>query len=200
MRTSITWALWASLALTALSLVLPQEAPAPTSAPMTSGSAHDAKFPTDPWTAVNQIQPAEKEPATALPAHLPRLELAAATRDIFRLARRPSTQIPPPPPLPTFGLQTSLSPSPSSSQIPVTSPTPALVAPVTTYRYGGRFETPDGRLLTFLAKGDQMIEVAAHQVLEDGWQVEAVETERIQLVYPSLKAHATIAIEPAQIK
>lgn len=184
MRRSVTWALWGSLLLSAVALLLPQG----------EGQVLTATSGVAAVSPVAQTLQAEHTgavtsppPPMPLPARLPDVILEPARRDIFSVP----SQAPAPSPVP----------APVMAQLaPITSSAPPPAPPQMTYRFGGRFETPEGRLLTYLAKGDNVIEVGPGQALEDGWLVEAVSPDTILLVYPALKAQATIAIAPAQLQ
>lgn len=183
MRRSVAWALWGSLLLSAIALLLPQG-----NGPVvidTSGVAA-VSLATQALQAERTVA-VTSMPPMPLPARLPDVILEPARRDIFGVPN----QAPAPGPIP----------APVMAQpAPITSSAPPPAPPQMTYRFGGRFETPEGRLLTYLAKGDNMIEVGPGQALEDGWLVEAVSPDTILLVYPALKAQATIAIAPAQLQ
>jgi len=120
-------------------------------------------------------------PAT-LPSHLPTATLDPANFDPFVGA-----QPPPPPP-----------PKPQPMPVVVAPPPPAPTAPPLTYRYLGQMVDPSGKRLVYLGKGDKDVLVAVGTLLDEGYVVEAISADGIQLHYPPLDVRAVINIPPAR--
>jgi len=117
-----------------------------------------------------------------LPSHLPTATLDPANFDPFVGA-----QPPPPPP-----------PKPQPLPVVVAPPPPAPTAPPLTYRYLGQMVDPSGQRLVYLGKGDKDVLVAVGTQLDEGYVVETISTDGIQLHYPPLDVRAVINIPPAR--
>ena len=182
MRKSLWWALGGTLALTAASLWATRQAPTLVAAAVRAG---DAPAPADERPLLQAAPgPARWDratPAGPLPAQWPAQALEPAKRDIFQPVLPPA---PPPPPAP--------------KPVPVVAPPPpAPMAPPMNYRFFGRMLTPEGASIVYLVKGTGVpIEVAVDQRLDDGYVVESITDQAVQLVYPPLGQRATIGIAP----
>lgn len=118
---------------------------------------------------------------TALPATLEAANLDKATFDPFVGVQPP----PPPPPKPFVG--------------PIyVAPAPAPVAPPFTYRYLGQITAPDGARLVYLTKADKDYPVSVGTTLDEGYVVESITAEGVQLRYPPLDSRVAVHIPPAQ--
>jgi len=182
MRKSLWWALGGTLALTAASLWVTRQAPTLVAAAV---RGNDAPAPADERPLLQAAPgPARWDratPAGPLPAQWPAQALEPAKRDIFQPVLPPA---PPPPPAP--------------KPVPVVAPPPpAPMAPPMNYRFFGRMLTPEGASIVYLVKGTGVpIEVAVDQRLDDGYVVESITDQAVQLVYPPLGQRATIGIAP----
>lgn len=119
---------------------------------------------------------------TALPSRLPVLTLDSANFDPFV-----GVQPPPPPP-----------PKPQPVPVAEAPPPPAPTAPPLSYRYLGQMVDPSGKRLVYLGKGDKDVLVAVGTQLDEGYVVEAIAADGIQLHYPPLDMRAVINIPPAR--
>jgi hypothetical protein len=88
-----------------------------------------------------------------------------------------------------FGQQSWQPPPPKVVVSPPRLPSP----PPMSYRFAGRL-LQDGKLQVFVSKGDTPIAIKVGDTLEEGYVVEAITTEAITLIYPSLGHRASIAI------
>ncbi|KQU65061.1 MULTISPECIES: hypothetical protein [unclassified Rhizobacter] len=176
----LSWALGSTLVLTALSLWSSKEAPVLVAAvrddaALPPGSAVPAATDRAPWTGAAD--------ATApLPPQWPAQALEPAKRDIFQPVLPPA---PPPPPV-------AKAPPPAPPP-----PPPPPMAPPMNYRFYGQMVTPEGGHIVFLVKGNAApIEVTAQQMLDDGYVVESITDEAVNLIYPSLGQRAVVGISP----
>jgi hypothetical protein len=76
-------------------------------------------------------------------------------------------------------------------------PPPAPTAPPLAYRYLGEMVDPAGKRYVYLGKGDKEIPVTAGTLLEEGYVVDAIGAEGIQVRYPPLDERSVINIPPA---
>ena len=71
------------------------------------------------------------------------------------------------------------------------------MAPPMNYRFFGRMLTPEGTQIVYLVKGaGAPIEVSVDQRLDDGYVVESITDQAVQLVYPPLGQRTTLGIAP----
>lgn len=119
---------------------------------------------------------------TALPEQLDGALLEPAGRDIF--APVPPAQEARPAPLPKAAEVAVMQPAAST----------APAAPAVTFRYVGRMTTPLGEPLVFLASGSNVLAVKAGDRLDDGYVVESVSEQGVQLSYPALDVRVTIPV------
>jgi hypothetical protein len=71
------------------------------------------------------------------------------------------------------------------------------MAPPMNYRFYGQMLTPEGGRIVYLVKGSGApIEVTVDQRLDDGYLVESITDQAVQLIYPPLGQRATIGIAP----
>jgi hypothetical protein len=112
----------------------------------------------------------------ALPAHWPETGVEQATRNPFIATAPPA-------------------PKPVAAPV-VASPPPALPPPVSDYRFWGRMAVQGGQHLTYVARGDTGTPVAIDigTRLEDGWSVESVGDNAIELVHAATLQRSTLAI------
>lgn len=121
-------------------------------------------------------------PRAALPPRLRAATLDPASFDPFI-----GVQPPPPPP-----------PKPQPVPVVVAPPPPAPTAPPLAYRYLGQMVDPAGKRLVYLGKGDKDVLVAVGTQLDEGYVVESITADGIQLHYPPLDVRAVINIPPAR--
>lgn len=130
-------------------------------------------------TAVSTLKPMQP---TVLPAVLPVQVFEAASRDVFAPVERPA------PPAPKQILPPAVAFSPSVA--------PPAMAPPLTYRFFGRMSTPDGQTLVLLARGEQVFQIAVGTVLDDGYRVDAIQDDRVQLSFQPLGVVVELPIPP----
>lgn len=183
MRKSLAWTLGITLVLSGIALWLPREDAVPGAAPVR------------PWVAPDELarvaaeQPSRPSPLVAplgtLPSVWPIVTLEPAKRDVF------APVLPPAPPVPPAPKVVAAPPPPFEP--------PAPMAPPMNYRYVGQMRAPDGTLSLYLSRGvDAPVPVAIGDRLGDGYVVESVSDEGVQLVYPPLGVKASVNIPPAQ--
>lgn len=114
-------------------------------------------------------------PHLPLPYQLDRPMLSVAERDPFSIvlppAPPPEKKAPPPPPPP---------PQP-----------PAL-----NLHFAGRISAPDGSQVIYVSFGDTSMPVTIGQVLPNGYRVEAVTPQAIELSYPPMNTTARLELPP----
>lgn len=116
-------------------------------------------------------------PAPAATRASEREPLADAASDPFKVAA------PPPPP------KVAEAPPP---------PPPAPVAPPFPYHYLGRMLSVDGKQLTYLTRGDAMIPIQLHQVLDKDYRVDALSDAEIVITYLPLDQRVRIVVHSAE--
>lgn len=111
-----------------------------------------------------------------LPAELSRPNLEPAIRDPFVAAAPPAPEAsPPPPPV-------------------VQAPPPPPAPPPLNLRFAGRMTAPDGSMIVLAAYGETTLALSAGLLLPNGYRVDAIETDKVRLTYPSMDALATLEI------
>ncbi len=162
-------------------------APGPTAAPAA---------PASPTTSAAGPLAGATQPHFGLPAVLESVALEAAEHDPF-VGQAPA--------LPRAPIQSARSNAVQATPITtaLTSPQPvpaaAPIAPALSYRFFARLTNPAGTALTFVAKGDQVLQVQAGMRLDVGYVVESVDEHAVHLHYPPLDVRAVIAIPPASM-
>lgn len=126
-------------------------------------------------------------PPAALPHRLPVHALEPADFDPFVGLQPP----PAPPPRPSA---TVLAAAPPAA--PPVPPTPT--APPLNYRYLGQMIDPAGTRLVYLGRADKEVPVAVGTQLDEGYVVDAINANGIQLRYPPLDTRAVISIPPTE--
>ena len=125
------------------------------------------------------------QPPQPLPIELAALSLTPASFDPFVGA--PSTPLRPASgPKPTATVA-----PPMLAAMPVAPATPQ--PPAVQHRYFGQLRAPTGELITFLARGDQVLAIAPGQMLEGGYLVEAIEPAAVRLHYPPMDHRVSLA-------
>lgn len=121
-------------------------------------------------------------PPTAAPAisepegMLERDPLVESGTDLFRFVSflpPPPKPLPPPPPPPP--------PKPSPPSFP--------------YAYFGRMVDINGKTVTYLTRGDALIPIQAHQVLDNAYRIDAVTETQIVVTYVPLEEKTVIAVQ-----
>ena len=176
MRKGLTWSLLTTLVLSGLALWMPSK-PAMVAAiepRLHEGEQARAELMSrQPPVAAVGLEP--------LPVALPSLELEPALRDIFMAVpvapAAPVVKAPPAPPAPVAVVV-------------------APQAPAVQWRFLGRMQSPDGKTLVYLGRGENAITVAAGDKLDDGYMVEAIQKDAVVLLFPSLDQRARIQIAP----
>jgi hypothetical protein len=178
MRRELQWGLGITLLATAVAMVVPDK----------SSQLVNAVARNDPSAAPEsrRLENARVSSSAAamgiveLPRELPVIALAPARRDPFGVM----TQVPPAMPKPFSPV----------AIVPVVAPMP--VAPALNLRYWGRMMTPEGKQLTYLARGETVFPVAEGDRLEDGWTVVALKEDAVLMLYPPLDFRASVPIAP----
>ena len=85
---------------------------------------------------------------------------------------------------------------PLPKETPINLP-PAPTAPPLNYVYMGSMIDPSGRRWTYVSKGSINLPISIGTTLEEGYIVESISAEAIELSYAALNARASIAIPPA---
>jgi len=179
------WALAGTLALTAAALWASKPA-AFVEAVARSDAQAAAQVPVAAVTQCREMgsSNATLTPSTPLPNQWPVQALEPAKRDVF------SPVLPPAPKL--VPVKVAVVAAPASP------PIPAPMAPPMNYRFFGQMHKPDGERIVFLARGDKSVEVAVGAQLDDGYVVESISDEGVQLIYPALGQRAVVGITPAR--
>lgn len=181
MRKGLAWVLGATVALSGVALWLPHDEEGGTSALSARQWAAAVPAALAPEAAT---RPSPARAQGPLPSVWPLQALEPAKRDLF------APVLPPPPPAPKPLKVVSAPPRPVEP--------PAPMAPPMNYRYFGQMRKPDGSLIVYLSRGNTPIQVSVGERLDDGYVVESVSEEEIQLVYPPLGVKAAVNIPPAQ--
>jgi hypothetical protein len=99
---------------------------------------------------------------------------------------------------PFAGLQPPSPPVVSTASVPkpFVGPTyvPPPAAPVLNYRYLGQMVDPSGQRLVYLAGPTKEVRAAVGTRLDEGYVVEAINTDGVRLHYPPLDARAVIPL------
>lgn len=81
----------------------------------------------------------------------------------------------------------------------VTAPPPTTpVAPPFPYRYLGRMLSVDGTQLTYLARGDAIVPIHLHQVLDTDYRIDKLNDTELVVVYLPLNEPFRIAVRSAE--
>lgn len=183
MRKSFTWTLGGTVVLSGVALWLPSDNGAPSAVLVLQRDRHD-----DPVGSGGGrlARPSQARAESPLPTAWPLVALSPAKRDLF------APVLPPAPPAPKPAKLVSAPPPPPVEPL-------APMAPPMNYRYFGQMRKPDGTQVVYLSRGNNTpIQVAVGERLDDGYVVESVTEEGIQLVYPPLGVKALVNIPPAQ--
>lgn len=144
--------------------------------------------------ATNRYQPAPApsqshvSAATPAPAAQPAAPVPASAWDRDPLPDgevdpfKPVGLLPPPPP------------PPPAAQVA----SPAPVAPPFPYRYFGRMIGPDGKPLTYLTRGDTLVQVKPGEALDSAYRIERMDEVEIVVVYVPLDERTVINIRSAE--
>jgi hypothetical protein len=107
-----------------------------------------------------------------LPAELNRPALVASTRDPFVLTASPAPMvIKPVLSAPPAALPAAVQPSPPS-------PPPINLS------FAGRMTAPDGSQILYISYGDAPLALAVGQILPNGYRVDAITAQAVELSYP----------------
>lgn len=127
-------------------------------------------------------------PPNLLPKELVPLTVEEAQRDIFarRAASAPAPVASKPPPPPWV----------EASPVLVPAAMPLPTAPPMVWRFLGRMQTPEGRVLVLLSRPDRETPVTADQgtSLGDGYVVKEVAQEAVRLTHPPTGTDVEIPI------
>jgi hypothetical protein len=117
------------------------------------------------------------------------MAIEPAKRDIFAPVELPLPKAGPSQPKLAPPVQTA-------TPLPMVAPPQA---PPLTYQFWGRMVTPTGQRLTYLARGEIILPVSVGDRLEEGYVVEAVSDDGVQLLYPPLNQRVTVPIAPPRV-
>jgi len=168
MRRGLRWALGAAVLASAVALLVRRPVTAVVQAVEATRGARALDSPAAPAHGANRAP---------LPATLPAWPVPPARRDPFTDMPPPTAPPPPPPPAPL---------------VQVAPPPPA--APTLAWRYLGTLNTPEGRKLVMISRGNEpgAVVVEPGMRLDDGYEVQAVSDEAIRLLYPPLQYEVVI--------
>lgn len=173
MRRSLFWALLATVAASAATLWVNQQAPVLVAAVERAGVRTQSPVP---GTAIAALQ--------ALPERLERSVIEPSRRDPF---------------VPVLPPQPKPAPAPVAPPVLMTGPPPPPPlpsAPAARARFLGRMVTPAGDKLVFLSAGDKTVLAQAGDVLDDGYVVDSVTDQAVVLRYPALDVKVTLPLPP----
>ena len=176
MRRSLWWMLGGTAALSLVALWVPAQ-------PRVLAAAH-TEAPSLPATPAGASPAAVAAPPAkrSLPASQKPVQLDAAKRDLFASEE----------PKPVAAAKPA---APAASTPP---PPPAVSAPPMPYKVVGVMLDPDGRRLVILGKVDKSIIAAPGMQLDEGFLIEAVGDEAVQLLYPASDTRFHIPIPRPQ--
>jgi len=89
-------------------------------------------------------------------------------------------------------------PPPKVAEAPPPPPPPASAAPPFPYHYLGRMLSVDGKQLTYLTRGDAMIPIQLHQVLDQDYRVDVLSDTEIVITYLPLDERVRIVVRSAE--
>lgn len=182
------WSLWTGTSPASQPMADANRALHASTAPRTAAGpampASSLATPATLWPASNSSNPS----ILALPQALEVAALGPAEHDPF-VGTRPSPKQPPPS-LPSAAMPPP--PPPTAAIAPQVQTSPAL-----NYRFLARISAPGGEVLTYLARGDQVIAVHAGVRLVEGYVVEAVDERAVRLHHPQLDVRALVAFAPS---
>lgn len=75
--------------------------------------------------------------------------------------------------------------------------TPVPVPPQLSWRYFGAMVTPEGQRLVMLAHGETTLTIQPGTRLDEGYVVEAIDTDAVRIIYPALRTVVNIPIPSA---
>jgi hypothetical protein len=122
-----------------------------------------------------------------LPADASRPVLEAAVKDPFAAVA--------PAPTPVVATIKPHTAPPTTPQI--AAPPPEPVAPPLNLRFAGRMTGPDGRLAVFAIAGNDAVTLTPGLVLPDGYRVDRITPEAVELTYAPLNTRARLDLPPA---
>lgn len=172
MNAGVRWALVATLMLVAVALLRPNQ----------TSTTSQLVVAADRPTAL----PGNSGPNT-LPEQLPLVALDEARLDPF-------VGFAPPPIAQPQPIRLKPKPVQSVEQVAPLPPSP----PPVSYRYLGKLVDPQGQVLVYLTRQDEIIQVSNGTKLPDGYVIESISANSIRLHFPSLDARAMIVIPPAK--
>ncbi len=180
MRASLRWLLAMTALASAVALAWPDTVSRAVA--RSEASIVDSQASINSAVAPATVSAVAAASVPALPAQLPTHTLEPAEFDPFV-----GEQAPPSPP-----------PKPVAPVAPIPQPAPTPIAPPLDYRYLGQMIDPSGKRLVFLGKAEREVLVAVGAQLEEGYMVDAIAPDGIQLRYPPLDLRAVIPIPPAR--
>ena len=173
MRTALSWTLATAIAVSAVALWRDEKPAAVMAAVERAAAGGDL-----PSMRQHPVRP---ERLRELPVTVTDLEVEPTRRDIFAVVQ---------PPAPIQAATSAAAPPVPQPLAPAPSPPP----PQPTWRYLGRMTAPSGDRLVMLARGDARLAVTKSTQLNDGFVVEDVGDDAIQLNHPTPGTTARIAV------
>ncbi|MCU6498281.1 hypothetical protein LPN04_10800 [Rugamonas sp. A1-17] len=146
------------------------------------------------WLGEARQAPAAADTATPAPARRPSASPArAAARDAAQ--REPLAEAAADP----FKVVSFLPPPKPVEAVAVAAPPPPPpVAPPFPYRYLGRMLSVDGKLLTYLARGDAIVPVQPQQVLDHDYRIDTLNDTELVITYLPLDERVRIPLRSAE--
>jgi len=178
MRNGLQWTLVVTLVLSAWALWAPQQEAGEAVGEPGRPAVVAVREPGVPPSVLPSAQPASHPPVW--PDHLQALQWGPAKLDPFVPMQLP------PPPAPKVVVQ------------PVQPLVAPMQPPLMDYRYLGRMQGPDGQTHVYLVKADRPVPISVGAQLPDGFVVQAITAEAVQLYYPPLQAKVAVFIPAAQ--
>ncbi len=155
-------------------LAQPGQAPAPAAAAPAAAVQSATSRP--PPTTVPPIRPAHAERDA-----LARDPIVEAIADPFK----PVSFLPPPPKV-------------VEAAPPPPAPPPKPSAPPFPYRYMGRMLGVDGKLVTYLTRGDVIVPIQLHQMLDGDYRVDVLNDNELVIHYVPLDEKIRISVRSAE--
>ncbi len=182
MRPTLRWLLAISIALAAIALWQPDQAP------KIIGASERGAHPIYVRLAM-PATPSSPAAGPPLPRALPAWSVEAALRDPFTAAEAA-----------VAGAETyKARPVPPAAAEPmIAPPAPTVVVGAPSWRFFGRMSRPDGIEVTLLTRGGhEAVAVQAGTALDDGFVVMALAPEAVRIVHAATGTSFDVALPPA---
>lgn len=90
-----------------------------------------------------------------------------------------------------------LPPPPEAPPPPPVAPAPKPTAPPFPYKYFGKMTGTDGKPITYLTRGDEVIPVHKQEILDNTYRIDAISDTAITVTYLPLNAMSDVPIQTA---